>query len=678
MTTAAELVAALSPELRTTCVNTIKMLAADAVEKAKSGHPGAPMGCADIAFVLWSEFLRYDAADPRWQNRDRFVLSNGHGSMLLYSLLHLSGFDLSLDELKNFRQWGSRTPGHPEFGHTPGVEVTTGPLGQGIAHAVGMAMAAEMAAARFNTADFQPIDQYIYGICGDGDLMEGVSAEACSLAGHQQLGRLIFFYDDNQISIDGDTDISFTEDVGKRFEAYGWHIQKIDGHDHAQIREAVLAAQAVTDKPSLIIAKTIIGKGSPNKQGKEISHGAPLGAEEIKLTKANIGWPLEPAFYIPAEVSDFYAKLKVAKQADHKAWDEAFQAWAKTNPEKAELWKVHFDHLVPADLDEQLVAVVAGKKDATRVLSNQVLNKAAELVPQLVGGSADLQGSNGTLMKNQGHFGPAGKVEERETSRTGRNLYFGVREFAEAAAINGMTLWGGFRVYGATFLIFSDYMRPAIRLAALMGCPTIFILTHDSFYLGEDGPTHQPVEHHEALRAIPHNLYWRPADGVETAMAWAYALMEAKGPVCMALTRQALTPVERPAGFQHREIWKGGYVAMEGNDATIIATGSEVETAINAAKLLAEKGISLRVVSMPCVDLFEQQDHAYHTQVLGTGKIAAIEAGRTTGWYKWTGKDGLVIGLDDFGASAPAGKLAEEFGFTPAQVAAKVETWLKG
>ncbi|HLO03962.1 MAG TPA: transketolase [Symbiobacteriaceae bacterium] len=676
--TTAELVASLSPELRLACVNTIKMLAADAVEKAKSGHPGAPMGCADIAFVLWSEFLRYDADAPRWQNRDRFILSNGHGSMLLYAMLHLSGFDLSLDELKNFRQWGSKTPGHPEFGHTVGVEVTTGPLGQGIAHAVGMAMAAEMAAARFNTDSFKPIDQYIYGICGDGDLMEGVASEAASLAGHQKLGRLIFFYDDNEISIDGDTDISFTEDVPKRFEAYGWHVQRIDGHDHAQISQAVKAAQAVTDKPSLIVAKTIIGNGSPNKQGKEISHGAPLGAEEIKLTKESIGWPVEPTFYIPAEVSAFYAQLKGAKQADHKAWAEGFAAWAKANPEKAKLWQVHFDHLVPADLDEQLVAVIAGKKDATRVLSNQVLNRAAELVPQLVGGSADLQGSNGTLMKNQGHFGPGGHLGERDTSRDGRNLYFGVREFAEAAAINGMTLWGGFRVYGATFLIFSDYMRPAIRLAALMGCPSIYVLTHDSFYLGEDGPTHQPVEHHEALRAIPHNYYWRPADGVETAMAWAYALMEAKGPVCMALTRQALPPVERPAGFQNRDVWKGGYVAMAGTDATIIATGSEVETALGAAKLLAEKGIALRVVSMPCVDLFEQQDKAYQDAVLGTGKIAAIEAGRTTGWYKWTGRDGLVIGLDDFGASAPAGKLAEAFGFTPAQVALRIETWLKG
>jgi transketolase len=677
--TTTELIASLTPELREACVNTIKMLAVDAVEKAKSGHPGAPMGCADMAFVLWTEFMRYNPENPTWQNRDRFILSNGHGSMLLYALLHLTGYDLPLEELKNFRQWGSRTPGHPEFGHTPGVEVTTGPLGQGFAHAVGMAMAEEMAIARFNGGEgFQPIDHYIYGICGDGDLMEGVSAEAASLAGHQKLHRLIFLYDDNQISIDGDTDISFTEDVQKRFEAYGWYVLHADGHDHAQIAAAIRKAKAQQEKPTLIICKTVIGKGAPNKQGKEIVHGAPLGPDEIKATKENLGWPQEPTFYIPPAVADFFAKLKAAKMAEYKAWEEQFTAWQQANPEKAELWQRHFDYLIPADLDEQLVAVVAHKKAATRVLSQDVINKAAELVPQLVGGSADLQGSNGTLMKKEGHFGPGGILGERETSRLGRNLYFGVREFATAAAVNGMTLYGGFRVYGATFLVFSDYMRPAIRLAALMQVPSIFVLTHDSFFLGEDGPTHQPIEHLESLRAIPHNIVFRPADGVETAMAWAYALMEARGPVCLALTRQALPPLARPATFQNRDVWKGGYIIQDGTDATIIATGSEVEIALGAAKLLAEKGISLRVVSMPSVDLFEQQPESYRQEILGAGKIAALEAGRTTGWYKWTGKDGLVIGLDDFGASAPAEKLAEEFGFTPAKVAAKLEAWLKG
>lgn len=671
-----------TPALRQACVNTIKMLAVDAVEKAKSGHPGAPMGCADMAFVVWTQFMRYNPEDPQWANRDRFILSNGHGSMLLYALLHLTGYDLPMEQIKSFRQWGSRTPGHPEFGHTPGVEVTTGPLGQGIAHAVGMSMASRMMGARVNTADFAPVDHYIYGICGDGDLMEGVSAEAASLAGHLRLGNLIFLYDDNQISIDGDTDISFTEDVGKRFEAYGWHIQKIDGHDHGQVAAAIRAAQAETEKPSLIIAKTVIGAGSPNKEGKEISHGAPLGADEVRLTKEALGWPQEPAFFVPDEVRQFFGALKQEKIAEYKEYQAKFQAWRQANPEKAQVWDFHMNLIVPADLDEQLVAVVKGEKAATRVLSQKVINKAAELVPSLIGGSADLQGSNGTLIKGAGHFGPCEKLGEHECSYTGRNLYFGVREFAMAAAVNGITLYGGFRCYGATFLVFSDYMRPAIRLAALMGAPSIFILTHDSIFLGEDGPTHQPIEHLTALRVIPHNLVFRPADGVETAMAWAYTLMEARGPSCLILTRQALPPLTRPDGFTNRDVWKGGYVLAEAGsgkaDATLVATGSEVALALEAQKLLAERGVHIRVVSMPCVELFEKQSREYQQAVLGTGKVAVVEAGRPEGWYKFTGRDGLVIGMEDFGASAPAEVLAEKFGFTPAQVADRVQGWIKG
>ncbi|HEY8347113.1 MAG TPA: transketolase [Symbiobacteriaceae bacterium] len=671
----------LSPDLRKACVNTIKMLAVDAIEKAKSGHPGAPMGCADMAFVLWTEFLRFNPEDPGWHGRDRFILSNGHASMLLYALLHLTGYPLSLEDLKQFRQWGSLTPGHPEYGHTPGVEVTTGPLGQGIAHAVGMAVAAEMMAARVNTEDFQPVDHYIYGICGDGDLMEGVSAEAASLAGQWQLGRLIFLYDANQISIEGSTDIAFSEDVAKRFEAYGWHVQEVDGHDHEQIARALRAAKAETKKPSLIIARTIIGHGSPNKGGTERCHGAPLGPEEVRLTKENLGWPLEPTFLVPDEVRAFFARLKEEKIAAYRAWQERFEAWRAAHPDKAALWDEYFAGKVPADLDVQLAKVVEGVAAASRKTSEMVLQKAAELVPNLVGGSADLAESNLTIIKGGGHIGPEGKAGEYETSFTGRNFHFGVREHAMGSIANGVALYGGFRPYCATFLVFSDYMRPSIRMAALMNLPTLFIFTHDSFLLGEDGPTHQPVEHLWSLRAIPRLTVFRPADGVETAMAWAWALMEAKGPVVLALTRQNLPALTRPAGFSLRDVWKGGYVIADAEGgapaATLIATGSEVATALEARRILAEKGLPIRVVSMPSVELFVQQPKEYQEAVLGTGKVAALEAGSAQGWYRFTGRDGLIIGLEDFGASAPGPVLAEKFGFTPAQVAARVEQWLR-
>ena len=671
-------VANLSPELRQAAVNTIKMLAVDAVEKAKSGHPGAPMGCADMAFVLWSQFLRFDPENPEWPNRDRFILSNGHGSMLLYALLHLAGYDLDMEQLKSFRQWGSRTPGHPEYGHTPGVEVTTGPLGAGIAHAVGMAAAAEMMAARVNTADFKPVDHYIYGICGDGDLQEGVAAEAASLAGTWKLGRLIFLYDDNDISIEGSTDIAFTEDVARRFEAYGWHVQKVDGHDHLAIAEAIEKAKAVLDQPSLIICKTVIGQGAPNKGGTEKVHGAPLGPEETRLTKQALGWPQEPAFYVPDEVRAFFAELKAEKQAEARRWREGFEAWRKANPEKAQVWDAHKNLLVPADLDAQLVeAAKSDKPLATRKLSEMVIQRAAALVPSLVGGSADLAESNLTSIKGGGDVGPCAQVGHYDCSWAGRTVHFGVREHAMGAIVNGMVLYGGFRAYGATFLVFSDYMRPPIRLAALMQVPSIFVFTHDSFFVGEDGPTHQPIEHLWSLRLIPHVTLFRPADGVETAMAWAYALMQAKEPTIFALTRQNLPLLTRPEGFQIRDVWKGGYVLSDAPNpvATLIATGSEVGLAIEAQKLLAEQGTAVRVVSMPSVELFLRQPKAYQDQVL-VGRLAAIEAGRTDGWYRLVGRDGLAIGKEDFGASAPAGVLAEKFGFTPAQVAAKVAEWL--
>jgi transketolase len=673
----------MSPALRQSCVNTIKMLSADAVEKAKSGHPGAPMGGADMAFVLWTQFLRFDPEAPDWANRDRFVLSNGHGSMLLYSLLHLTGYDLSLDDLKSFRQWGSRTPGHPEFGHTPGVEVTTGPLGQGFAHAVGMAMASQMLGARVNTPDFSPVDNYVYGICGDGDMMEGVTSEAASLAGHWGLGRLIFLYDANQISIEGDTDIAFTEDVGKRFEAYGWHVQKIDGHNHGQIANAIVNAQYESGRPSLIIARTTIGQGAPNKQGKETAHGAPLGTDELKLTKEALSWPQEPTFLIPDDVRKYFAGLKVTKQSEHRAWIERFHTWQDANPAKATLWEQHVNLLVPADLDTQLVKSVDGIASmATRKYSETVLQKAAELVPSLVGGSADLAESTFTIIKDGGHAGAHGTFGHFESSYAGRNFHFGVREHAMGSIVNGITLYGGFRGYGATFMIFSDYMRPPVRLASLMQVPSIFVFTHDSIFLGEDGPTHQPVEHLESLRAIPHMVLFRPADGVETAMAWAYALMQAKGPTIFALSRQNLPALQRPSGFEARDIWRGGYLLQEAANgkpvATLVATGSEVATALGAQQLLAAKSIQIRVVSMPSVELFYQQDQAYQESVVGgrDARIASVEAGRTTGWYRLIGRDGLAMGIDDFGASAPAGILAEKFGFTAQSVADRMEAWL--
>ncbi len=669
----------LSPELRQACVNAIKFLSVDAVEKAKSGHPGAPMGGADMAFVLWSQFLRFDPSNPSWANRDRFILSNGHGSMLLYSLLHLTGYDLDMEQIKSFRQWGSRTPGHPEFGHTPGVEVTTGPLGQGIAHAVGMAVAAEMLAARVNTPEFQVVDNYIYGICGDGDLMEGVAAEAASLAGHWKLGRLIFLYDDNEISIEGNTDISFTEDVAKRFDSYGWQILRADGHNHAEVAEALKAAQAETSKPSLIIARTVIGHGSPNKAGKESSHGAPLGTDEAKLTREALGWAHEP-FTVPDEVRGFFAELKEQKQAEAQAWQAKFDAWKQAQPEKFQIWEAHMNLLVPADLDAQLVeATKSDKPLASRKLSEMAIQRAAALVPALVGGSADLSESNLTYIKGAGDVGPCAKVGHYDCSWAGRNFHFGVREHAMGSIVNGVNLYGGFRTYGATFLVFADYMRPPIRLAALMGLPSIFVFTHDSFYLGEDGPTHQPIETIWSLRMIPHLTLFRPADGLEVAMAWAYALMQAKEPTVFALTRQNLPLLTRPAAFQNRDVWKGGYVLSDAASptATLVATGSEVGTALAAQKLLAERGMSVRVVSMPSVELFLKQPKAYQDEVL-VGKVATIEAGKTDGWYRFVGRDGLAIGHDDFGASAPAGVLEEKFGFTPAQVAERIAAWLNG
>ena len=671
-------------KLEELCVNTIRFLAVDAVEKAKSGHPGTPMGMADMAFVLWTEFLHHDPLEPHWKNRDRFVLSAGHASMLLYSLLHLTGSpDMTLEELKNFRQWGSRTAGHPEYGHASGIEVTTGPLGQGISDAVGMALGEKMLGARFNTVDpFQPVDHYVYVICSDGDLMEGISAEATSLAGHLGLGNLIVFYDDNNISIEGETRLAYSDVVKKRFEAVGWHVQSIDGHDRAAIRKAIKRAQRETARPSMIIAKTVIAWGSPKYHGTARAHGEPLGADEVKATKEALGWPLEPTFHVPPEVREEFARRTKKLARERKRWEKEMTAWRVRQPQLAEEWDRYWSHSLPDGFELSLVE--AGKSDkptATRALSGQVIQKIAAIAPFVVGGSADLAPSTSTLIKDAGSIErPKGHEKELPPLEVfkGRNLHFGIREHAMGAIVNGMTLYGAWRCYGATFLIFSDYMRPAVRLAALMKIPSIFVYTHDSVFLGEDGPTHQPVEHLFALRLIPNLTLFRPADGPETAMAWAYALRTADGPTLLVLTRQKLDPLPRPAEFDAQRILRGAYVldGYENGDVTIIATGSEVPLAVKTADLLRGEGRDVRVVSAPSLDVFDRQPVEYQNEVLpDRGRVVCIEAGRSSGWYKWVSHDALIVGIDRYGASAPYERIAEELGFTPEKVAARIREW---
>jgi transketolase len=668
-------------ELEERCVNTIRFLAVDAVEKAKSGHPGTPMGMADMAFVIWTEFLHHDPLEPKWQNRDRFVLSAGHASMLLYSLLHLTGYpEMTIDQLKAFRQWGSRTAGHPEYGHAHGIEVTTGPLGQGFANGVGMGLAAKMLAARFNKADdpFKPVDHYIYAICSDGDLMEGISSEAASIAGHLGLGNLIYFYDDNNISIEGETRLAFSEDVKKRFESAGWHVQTIDGHDRAAIRKAIKKAQKDGARPSMIIARTIIGWGSPKYHGTARAHGEPLGADEVKATKAALGWPEEPTFFVADDVRAEFAKRTRKLARERKTWEREMTAWRARHPELAEEWDRYWSHWLPDGFEVALLE--AGKSDkavATRALSGQVIQNIATIAPFVVGGSADLAPSTNTLMKEAGSIERAKGAEKAlpaDDVFKGRNLHFGIREHAMGAIVNGITLYGAFRAYGATFLIFSDYMRPSVRLAALMGVPSIFVYTHDSVFLGEDGPTHQPVEHLWALRLIPNLTLFRPADGPEVAMAWARALRKSDGPTLIVLTRQKLEPLPRPIEFDPKRIERGAYVldGYENGDITIIATGSEVSLAVKAADLVG----NARVVSAPCLELFDQQDAAYRGEVLGDrSRVVCIEAGRSDGWYKYVNHDALVIGIDRFGASAPFERIAEELGFTAEKVTQRIREW---
>ncbi len=653
------------------CADAIRILSADAVDRANSGHPGLPMGAADCAVALWGNFLESNPDDPRWANRDRFILSAGHGSMLLYSLLHLFGYDLSMDEIKNFRQWGSKTPGHPEFGHTVGVEVTTGPLGQGFANGVGMGIAARMAAERFNTADFRPINHYIYTLLGDGCLQEGISYEAAALAGHLKLGNLIYIYDSNSITIEGKTDLAWSEDVEGRFIASGWHVQKVDGHDNDQIVAAIAAARAETAKPSIIIATTHIAYGSPAKQGSSGAHGSPLGAAEIAATRANLGWDAAP-FEVPQDVRETCGARVTEQKLNYADWQRGFASWQAANPEKSKLWETMWHRQLPAHLTDELLAAVAGKDGATRALSGTILQKVAELIPSLVGGSADLSPSNNSDIK--------GSPSVQAGSFAGRNLHFGIREHAMGAIINGMALYGCFIPYGATFLVFADYCRPAVRLSALMGQQAIYIFTHDSFFVGEDGPTHQPIEHVASLRLIPGLQVIRPADGTETALAWLSAL-QYQGPTALILTRQKLPVIARSVSFVPTDAFKGGYIVSSPDgtaDVVIMASGSEVHIAAEAAEILASQGVKARVVSIPCLETFLAQPAEYRGQILpaGTARVA-FEAGRGMPWGSLIGCDGLFIGIEHFGASAPDKVLAEQFGFTTPQVVEKIIVFLK-
>ncbi|RKQ18024.1 transketolase [Ureibacillus endophyticus] len=653
-------------------INAIRTLSIDAIEKANSGHPGLPMGAAPMAYTLWTKQLRHNPQNPNWYNRDRFVLSAGHGSMLLYSLLHLGGYGLDMEEIKNFRQWGSKTPGHPEYGHTVGVEATTGPLGQGIAMTVGMAMAEKHLAATYNKPGHEIVDHYTFALCGDGDLMEGVAAEAISLAGHLQLEKLIVLYDSNDISLDGDLAKSFSENIQKRFESYGWnYLHVADGNDIDAINAAIEQAKQSKGKPTLIEVKTVIGYGSPNKSGKSDSHGAPLGADEVVLTKTTYGWEHEP-FQIPEEVYTTFKeaaeKQGVQPEAD---WNAKFESYKAEYPELAEQFIKAMNNELPADFDAEVPVYEAGKSVATRSSSGEVINALAKKVPSFFGGSADLAGSNKTTMKGEGDFSP-------ETPE-GRNIWFGVREFAMGAALNGMALHGGLNVFGGTFFVFSDYVRPAVRLSALMGLPVTYVFTHDSIAVGEDGPTHEPIEHLASLRAMPNLSVIRPADANESAEAWKLAIQSKNVPTVLVLSRQNLPVLENSAQLAKDGVAKGAYVVSpatkETPDAILIATGSEVSLAVEAQAKLRAEGIDASVVSMPSMDRFEQQSAEYKESVLpkAVTKRLAIEMGSSFGWHKYTGFEGDVLAIDQFGASAPGEVVMEKYGFTVDNVVSKVK-----
>ena len=659
-------------ELDRLCINTIRFLSVDGVQKANSGHPGLPMGMAPVAYRLFTKYLRHSPQNPGWLNRDRFVLSAGHGSMLLYSMLHLTGYDVSLDDLKDFRQSGSKTPGHPEYKHTPGVEMTTGPLGQGISSAVGLAIAEKYAASYYNRPDFSVVDNRVYVLCGDGCLQEGVSSEACSLAGHLGLDNLILIYDDNNITIDGDTDLSFTEDVVKRFESYGWFVQEIegDGHDIASLDQAIEKAQQTTGKPSLIKFQSIIGYGSPNKQGTSGVHGSPLGKDEIALAKEALGWKYEDSFVIPEETQEVFGQCSDRGAALEAEWVKMLEAYQQAHPELAAEFQNVADKKLPENWDQALPTFDPAKPVATRSASGKVLDAVMPGLPMIMGGSADLSPSNNTRFKGSESF--------QKDNTSGRYIHFGVREHAMGSILNGIAVSGLVRGYGATFLCFADYMLPAIRVAALSKYPSIFVFTHDSIGLGEDGPTHQPVEHVSYLRNMPGLISFRPADANETVQAWKYALENQDGPVSFAFTRQALPVLDQEKYGSAQQVNKGGYVlvAEENPDVLLIGTGSEVCLALEAGEKLVAEGHKVQVISMPSVELFEQQSQDYKDQVLPPSVTArvAVEAGIKGSWASQLGTHGVFVGMNGFGASAPAGELYQTFGITVEAVieAAKV------
>ncbi len=666
----------VQPSIDSRAINTIRFLSVDAVQKANSGHPGTPMGLAPLSYLLWTKYLRFNPKNPDWPGRDRFVLSCGHASMLLYSLLHLTGFDLSLDEVRDFRQWGSRTPGHPEAGHTPGVEVTTGPLGQGIGNAVGMAMASRMLAHRFNRPGHEIVSHRIVALCSDGDLMEGVASEAASLAGFHRLGNLVAFYDDNRITIEGSTDLAFAEDVPARFRSYGWNVLRVEDGDTdlAGLSGAIESAFAETARPTLVVVRTHIGYGSPNKQDTAEAHGAPLGAKEVALTKEALGWPKEPDFLVPEEVLAHFREAVPRGEAAEREWRLRMAAYAKAYPDLALEW----ERVSWGDLPEEWVERLPrfpdgeGASMATRKASGKVINAVARRIPELVGGSADLGPSNNTHIDGGGEFLP-------NAPPGGRNLHFGVREHGMGAILNGMARHGGVIPYGGTFLIFSDYMRPSIRLAALMGLRVIYVFTHDSVGLGEDGPTHQPIEQLASLRAMPNLHVLRPADANETAAAWRMALERTAGPSAIALSRQNLPVLPPGVVLDGGNVYRGAYILREGGnrrpEVILLATGSEVHVALEARGLLEGEGVSTRVVSCLCLERFREQPEEYRNAVLPPSIRArvSVEAGTTFGWERYVGEAGTAVGIDRFGASAPGERIFREFGITAEAVAERAK-----
>lgn len=657
-------------------INTIRTLSIDAIEKANSGHPGLPMGAAPMAYTLWTKHMHHNPTNPDWFNRDRFVLSAGHGSMLLYSLLHLSGYGLPMEEIKNFRQWDSKTPGHPEYGHTVGVEATTGPLGQGIGMAVGMAMAEKHLAAVYNRPGFDVVDHFTYALCGDGDLMEGVAAEAISLAGHLQLDKLIVLYDSNDISLDGELGMSFTENIKKRFESYGWNYIRVeDGNDVSEVSKAIEQAKENTGGPTMIEVKTVIGYGSPNKSGKADAHGAPLGEDEMKLTKEYYKWTFEEDFAVPDGVYEAFKEATDELGAEkEKQWNELFSNYEKEHTELAAQLKMAISGDMPEGFETSLPSYDSGASHATRSASGDAINAIANVVPSFFGGSADLAGSNKTTIKGAGDF--------LATDYSGRNIWFGVREFAMGTALNGMALHGGLHVFGGTFFVFSDYVRPAIRLSSLMGLPVTYVFTHDSVAVGEDGPTHEPVEHLSSLRSMPGLTVLRPADGNETSAAWNIALTSKNRPTVLVLSRQNLSVLPKSGELAMEGVRRGAYTISASEkdiaDAILIATGSEVNLAVDAQAELRKAGIDAAVVSMPSWDLFEQQDTDYKESVLpkSVKKRLSIEMGSSLGWHKYVGDEGEVMAIDTFGASAPGEKVISEYGFTIEHVVDKVKTMI--